>query len=81
MHDTSARLVERVLPGIEGHGWFLGFHTFTHYVKVAFFRGTSLRPVPPGARKGKDTRYMDIHEGELDEAQMATRVKRAPGLN
>src|SRR5882672_17456 len=68
------------LYGIEGLGWFLGFHTFTHYVKVAFFRGTSLRPVPPGASKGKDTRYMDIHEGELDEAQMATWVKQAAAL-
>ena len=58
--------------GIEGQGWFLGFHTFTRYVKVAFFRGTSLRPVPPGASKSKDTRYLDIHEGDaLDEAQMA----------
>src|SRR5438093_7206809 len=68
------------LYGIEGQGWFLGFHTFTHYVKVAFFRGTSLRPVPPGASKGKDTRYMDIHEGELDEAQMVTWVKQAAAL-
>jgi hypothetical protein len=50
-------------------------------VKVAFFRGTSLRPVPPGASKGKDTRYIDIHEGdELDEAQMATWVKQAAAL-
>ena len=68
------------LYGIEGLGWFLGFHTFTHYVKVAFFRGTSLRPVPPGASKGKDMRYMDIHEGELDEAPMATWVKQAAAL-
>jgi hypothetical protein len=67
--------------GIEGRGWFLGFHTFTHYVKVGFFRGTSLRPVPPGASKGKDTRYIDIHEGdELDEAQMANWVKQAAAL-
>ena len=66
--------------GIEGQGWFLSLHTFTHYVKVAFFRGTSLRPVPPGASKIKDTRYMDIHEGELDEAQMATWVKQAAAL-
>jgi len=59
----------------------LGLHTFTHYVKVAFFRGTSLRPVPPGASKGKDTRYIDIHEGdELDEAQMANWVKQAAAL-
>src|SRR5438128_9796154 len=67
--------------GIEGQGWFLGFHTFTHYVKVGFFRGTSLRPVPPGASKSKDTRYIDIHESdELDEAQMATWVKQAAAL-
>jgi hypothetical protein len=69
------------LYGIEGQGWFLGVHTFTHYVKLAFFRGTSLRPVPPGASKSKDTRYIDIHEGdELDEAQMATWVKQAAAL-
>jgi len=69
------------LYGIEGQGWFLGLHTFTHYVKVAFFRGSSLRPVPPGPSKDKDTRYVDIHEGdELDEAQMATWVKQAAAL-
>jgi hypothetical protein len=67
--------------GIEGQGWFLGLHTFTRYVKVAFFRGTSLRPVPPGASKSKDTRYIDIHEGEeFDEAQMANWVKQAAAL-
>jgi hypothetical protein len=69
------------LYGIEGQGWFLGFHTFTRYVKVAFFRGASLRPVPPGASKSKDTRYIDIHESdELDEAQMANWVKQAAAL-
>jgi hypothetical protein len=69
------------LYGIEGQGWFLGFQTFTHYIKVAFFRGRSLRPVPPGASKGKDTRYIDIHQGdELDEAQMANWVKQAAAL-
>jgi hypothetical protein len=69
------------LYGIEGQGWFLGVHTFTHYVKVAFFRGSSLRPVPPGPSKEKDTRYVDIHEDdELDEAQMATWVKQAAAL-
>src|SRR3981189_2636099 len=69
------------LYGIEGQGWFLGLHIFTHYVKVAFFRGASLRPVPPGASKGKDTRYIDIHEGDaLDEAQMASWVKQAAAL-
>jgi hypothetical protein len=69
------------LYGIEGQGWFLGLHTFTHYVKVAFFRGTSLRPVPPGPSKDKNTRYIDIHEGdELGEAQWATWLKQAAAL-
>jgi hypothetical protein len=63
--------------GIEGRGWFLSFHVFTRYVKVTFFRGTSLRPVPPGASKHRDVRYADIHEDDLDEAQMATWVKQA----
>src|SRR3990170_5311911 len=65
--------------GIEGQGWFLGFHVFTHYVKVTFFRGTSLRPVPPGGT-GKDARWVDIHEDDLDEAQVATWVKQAAAL-
>jgi len=67
--------------GIEGQGWFLGLHTFTRYIKVAFFRGTSLRPLPPGASKSKDTRYLDIHEGHaVDEAQMANWLKQAAAL-
>jgi hypothetical protein len=66
--------------GIGGQGWFLSFHTFTNYVKVTFFRGTSLRPVPPGESKHKDVRYLDIHEDDLDEAQMATWVKQAAAL-
>ena len=64
--------------GIEGQGWFLSFHCFTKYVKVAYFRGTSLRPVPPTKSKSKDTRYLDIHEdNQLDEAQLAAWVKQA----
>jgi hypothetical protein len=67
--------------GIEGQGWFLSFHVFARYVKVAFFRGTSLRPPPPGPSKDKDTRYLDIHEGDaLDEAQIAAWVKQAAVL-
>jgi hypothetical protein len=67
--------------GFEGQGWFLSFHTFTRYIKVAFFRGSSLRPLPPGASKSKDTRYIDIREGnKLDEAQMAVWVKQAAAL-
>jgi hypothetical protein len=66
--------------GIEGQGWFLGFHVFTHYVKVTFFRGTSLRPVPPGESKHKDIRYLDIHEDKLDEEQVATWIRQAAAL-
>jgi hypothetical protein len=66
------------LYGVEGQGWFLGIHCFTNYVKVAFFRGTSLRPVPPSESKSKHTRYLDIHEDDrLDEAQLAAWVKQA----
>jgi hypothetical protein len=65
----------------EEKGWFLSFHCFTKYVKVAFFRGASLRPVPPGSSKQKEVRYLDIHEGdELDEAQLASWVKQASRL-
>ncbi|MGB3036756.1 MAG: DUF1801 domain-containing protein [Methyloceanibacter sp.] len=64
--------------GVEGQGWFLSFHCFTHYVKVAFFCGASLRPLPPGMSKQKDVRYLDIHEDDqLDEAQLAVWVKQA----
>ena len=67
--------------GVEDQVWFLSFHVFTKYVKVAFFRGTSLRPVPPGESKQKDVRYLDIHEDDqLDEAQLAAWVKQASKL-
>jgi hypothetical protein len=67
--------------GIEGQGFFLSFHVFIHYVKVTFFAGTSLQPVPPGGTpKSKDVRWIDIREGEFDEAQMATWVKQASQL-
>jgi hypothetical protein len=68
--------------GVEGQGWFLNFHTFTNYVKVAFFRGTSLRPVPPGESRHKEVRYVDIREDDqlLDEAQMAAWIRQAAAL-
>jgi hypothetical protein len=66
--------------GVQGQGWFLSFHVFTRYVKVTFFRGTSLRPVPPGASKHKDVRYVDIYDDGLDETQMARWVKQAAAL-
>ena len=67
--------------GIEGRGWFLSFHVFTRYVKVTFFNGTSLRPIPPGTSTHKDVRYLDIHEhDELDERQLASWLKQAAAL-
>lgn len=67
--------------GVAGQGWFLSLHCFAKYVKVAFFRGASLDPVPPGESKQKDVRYLDIREGDrLDEAQFAAWVKQASAL-
>jgi hypothetical protein len=67
--------------GVQGQGWFLGFHCLTKYVKVAFFRGTSLRPVPPGESKSRDRRYLNIHEkDQVDEVQLAAWVKQASHL-
>ena len=67
--------------GVEGQGWFLGIHCFVKYVKVAFFRGASLRPIPPGESKQEEVRYLDIHEDDqLDEAQVAAWVKQASQL-
>jgi hypothetical protein len=69
------------LYGVEGQGWFLGIHCFTNYVKVAFFRGTSLRPVPPGESKHKEVRYLDIREhDQFGESQLAAWVKQASQL-
>ena len=65
--------------GIEGQGWFVSFHTFTTYVKVTFFQGTMLQPVPPGG-KGKDARWINVHEDDLDEAQMSMWVIQAAAL-
>ena len=67
--------------GVEGKGWFLSFHCFTRYVKVTFFSGASLQPLPPGASKMKDVRYLDIHENEpIDEARLANWIKQAATL-
>jgi len=66
--------------GIEGLGWFMSFHVFTRYVKVTFFNGTSLRPIPPGGTQ-RSARWIDIHEGDkLDESQMAKWIKQAAAL-
>ncbi len=87
-------IIERTVPGVhkavkwnspfygkEDNCWFLSFHCFTRYIKVTFFRGQSLRPVPAGPSKSADTRYYDIHEDPpLDEAQFAEWVKQASRL-
>ena len=67
--------------GLEDQGWFLSCHCFTKYLKVTFFRGASLRPVPPGESKVKDTRYLDIHEDDqLDEKLLGSWIKQASKL-
>jgi len=67
--------------GVEGQGWFLSFHCFNRYIKLAFFRGASLEPAPPVSSKDANTRYVHLHEGEtLDEAQLADWVRQAARL-
>ncbi|MDZ4821101.1 MAG: DUF1801 domain-containing protein [Planctomycetota bacterium] len=67
--------------GIEGQGWFLSYHVLTKYVKVTFFAGMSLSPVPPGGtEKSKEARWIDIYEDQFDEAQFTKWVKQAAKL-
>ncbi len=67
--------------GVKGQGWFLGFHCITKYIKVSFFQGASLRPLPPVESKQKDVRYLHIYEdGSFDEAQFTAWVKQASQL-
>ncbi|MCJ8151486.1 DUF1801 domain-containing protein [Shinella sedimenti] len=67
--------------GVEGKGWFLSYHCFAKYIKLTFFRGTSLDPVPPVSSKTNETRYFHIHEGEaLDERQLAAWISQASAL-
>lgn len=92
--DAARRLdtlIERTVPGVrkavkwnsplygmEDNVWFLGVHVFARYIKLAFFRGAALSPLPPVGSKQKDVRYLHIHEGELfDEAQLADWIKQA----
>ena len=71
--------------GVDGKGWFLGVHCITKYVKVAFFKGASLRPMPPVESKQKDVRYFHLHEGDqIDEELVASWIRQAaelPGEN
>ena len=88
-------LITRTVPGVrkavkwnspfygapQSEGWFLSYHCITKYIKVAFFRGTSLRPVPPVESKHPEVRYFHIHENDqLDEAQFTGWVKQASRL-
>jgi hypothetical protein len=67
--------------GIEGQGWFLGFHCLTKYVKLSFFRGTMLDPIPPVASKQEHVRYFHIHEGDvIDEETLASWIRQAADL-
>ena len=67
--------------GVEGQGWFLSVHCYAKYVKVAFFRGAALSPLPPGASKQKDVRYLDIRENDpIDDVQFGDWVKQASQL-
>ena len=87
-------LIERAVPGVkkavkwnspfygvDGQGWFLSYHCFTRYVKVTFFKGGSLKPLPPGKSKHDEVRVLDIHEDdELDEAQLADWIRQAAAI-
>jgi hypothetical protein len=64
--------------GVEGQGWFLAFHCFTKYLKVTFFRGASLKPLPPVGSKDPNTRYLHIYENEpINEKQLARWIRQA----
>lgn len=65
--------------GIKGQGWFVSFHVFSKYVKVTFFKGTSLRPVPPGGT-ANETRWIDIHQDDFNESQLASWVQQAAAI-
>lgn len=67
--------------GVEGQGWFLSTHVFTHFVRLTFFFGQSLKPIPPGPSKDKNARYLDIREtGIEDEQQLISWIKQAAAL-
>ncbi|HEY8577813.1 MAG TPA: DUF1801 domain-containing protein [Devosia sp.] len=90
---TLDRIISEALPGVRkavrwntpfygiDDGWFLGFHCLTRYVKVSFFHGAALDPVPPGTSKQQHVRYLDIYEGDaIDERQFADWVRQAAQL-
>lgn len=67
--------------GVEGQGWFIATHVFTRFVRISFFYGQSLKPMPPGPSKDKNARYLDIHENDkVDEEQLVSWLKQAAAL-
>jgi hypothetical protein len=69
------------LYGVKDNGWFLGIHCLTKYVKVTFFRGLSLKPIPPGGtEKSREARWIDIYQGQFDETQLVVWIKQAAAL-
>ena len=67
--------------GVENPVWFLNFHCFDRYIKVAFFDGAALNPPPEVTSKYPNIRYLHIYEDDaLDEAQFADWVKQASKL-
>lgn len=88
------KLIERTIPGVRkavrwnspfygapGQGWFLSFHVYSKYIKVLFFEGAKLEPLPPVGSKDPNGRYFHINEdGAIDEAQVAEWVKQAAAL-
>jgi hypothetical protein len=97
--DAARRLdalIERTVPGVkkavkwntplygvEDGAWFTSVHAFDRYLKIAFFQGSALEPMPPVGSKQKDVRYFHIHEDELlDETRLAhwiIQASRLPG--
>ena len=86
-------LIERTVPGVrkavrwnspfygvEGQGWFASTHVLTRCVKVTFFNGASLEPVPPGSGKDPEARWINVHEGEFDADQMETWIRQSAAL-
>ena len=67
--------------GVEGQGWFLNYHCFTKFVRVAFFNGAQLNPLPSGESKQKEVRYFDIYENvPVDEKQLTEWIQQAAAL-
>jgi hypothetical protein len=96
-HDVGVhldKLITDAVPGVfkgvrwnspfygrAGEGWFMSFHCVTKYIKVAFFQGTALLPVPPVDSKEENTRYYHVFEGDdIDEAQFTAWVEKAAEL-